>query len=157
MDRIRIGMRRLQMLTRSDDMEQANLTSASENAACAICFEVFAPATITVAPFCGHVYCRNCFNTVKSRNNRCGVCTQNFGSAAMLYRLYLRFNYQSKLVCRFCMREINKDMTVKALRCGDVFCERCFDGMSDRCFGCQAELGGRNRIIRIHFSFHWKT
>lgn len=38
---------------------------------CCICFEVFTPRTVVISPYCGHVYCRACYNTIKNRRNRC--------------------------------------------------------------------------------------
>lgn len=150
-DRIRYGIRRVIMLTRSVNLDQESI---SENITCAVCFEAFTPLTNTVAATCGHVYCRRCYNTIKARSNLCGVCRQPFGSSNLIYRLYLRFNFNSKVICRLCMCEINKDMIVKMYRCGDVFCERCFNGMSTRCLSCRGELGGVNRPIQLIFSFH---
>lgn len=153
-ERIRIGMKRMTMLTRSTENVEVQLPqNRRRNAACAICFEEFSPLIITFAPFCGHVYCRSCFNACKRLNNRCGVCTMSFRTSNH-YRIYLRFNYQARPVCRTCMIEITNDTPVRALRCGDVYCERCFLAMTDKCFACQGELGGSNRAIHLHISFH---
>lgn len=164
-DRIRIGMRRLNMLmharsgffespTTDENTQSAANQTASEIISCSICFERFTTTTITIAPFCGHIYCRNCYNSCKSTQNRCGVCTQNFRSAANYFRLYFRFNFQNKIVCRQCMIEFNKESEVRASRCGCVFCLSCYEIMGSVCYGCNAEYARAHKVINIHLSFN---
>lgn len=120
---------------------------------CAICFDIFDASTYIIASFCGHIYCRRCFNMCKTVNRRCGVCTRSFGAVNNQYRLRFK-SIEGKFVCAFphCPMEIVPELNFKALRCECVYCEHCIDRLTDRCI-CSTELGGSNKVLSLIFSF----
>lgn len=158
-DRIRIEMRHQQMLLFATPNRVGNNTPVrvqpqpQPKASCCICFETFTSGTITIASFCGHVYCRTCYSACKRLNNRCGVCTQNF-KPNHHYRLYFIFNNNQTIVCTKCAGEITTATRLRATRCGCVFCEQCFGELSIHCIRCRNELGGSNRVLSLILTYN---
>lgn len=127
-----------------------------KRASCAICFEIFAHSTAAIAAFCGHVYCRRCFNLCRTINKKCGVCTRTLAPIQNQYRLHFNFDNEQNIVCgnSLCRLAIGAEAEIKALRCGCVFCAQCYNAMTGNCIKCRAELGGSNRMISLILSYH---
>lgn len=152
--RIQIGVRRQILAIRSNNIDRMRPDS---RASCLICHEPFLPSTEILTSFCGHVYCRSCYVRTLNSTGRCGLCAQQLSTSGLNYRLYFRYNIDYKVICRQCVSPFTHDTTVVAFRCGDVFCELCFNMMTTKCLGCfddLEEVGGFLRTYTLHLAFH---
>lgn len=161
-DRIRVEYRAMQCEENriARQMETAPNTAFAH---CVICSERFRHNTITVAPHCGHVFCRFCFSRICSYGTEtsppaCSLCRSKLlrpDSACVRYHFH--FNTKGQVICRWCSRLFTENTFIYGYRCGDVYCGECMVFQQQMvhlgCYGCGAAITDRNRPSRIHLSF----